>query len=268
MSWLTGRRHALSLPRRFICDLMHAARQMPVITFERRMELSPLIDAREHLTHPPAWAILFAKAFGIVAARRPELRRTYLPFPWPHFWQADESVASIAIERQYEGEPAVFFGLFKAPDKRPLGELAAKLEEWKTKPVDELYTCQRMLFLSRFPRLLRRMAWWYATAWSGKIKGRNYGTFGVSLTGAAGATATNLICPLTTSINCGVIQPDGSVDVRLHFDHRVLDGMPAARALADFEDVLRMEMVDELRAMADTPGPAIATPIGAAVGVR
>jgi hypothetical protein len=253
MAWITGRRVALSPPRRFICDLMHASRNVPIVTFERRMDLSSLVAARARLDRPPAWSLLLAKAFAVVAANRPELRRAYLPLPRPHLWQATESVASIAIERDYEGEPAVFFGLVKAPDMQPLAELTALLDEWKTKPLAELYYCRRMLLFARLPLPLRRLAWWYATAWSGKVKARNFGTFGVSLTGPSGATATNLISPLTASINTGVLQPDGSLDVRLHFDHRVLDGMPAARALEELEDVLRTEIVAELEAMAEVP---------------
>lgn len=249
MSWITGRRVSLSAPRRFICDLMHASRHVPLISLERRMDLAPVLAARERVARPPAWSLLFAKALAIVAERRPELRRAYLPFPWPHLWECNESLASIAIERQYEGEPAVFFGLIKAADKKSLTELVATLDEWKTKPLDELYWCRRMLFYARFPLPLRRLIWWYATAWSGKVKARNFGTFGISLTGSSGATATNLICPLATTLNCGVIQPDGTLDVRLHFDHRVYDGMPAARALAELEDVLRGEIVDELHTL-------------------
>jgi hypothetical protein len=128
--------------------------------------------------------------------------------------------------------------------------LVAKLEEWKTLPVREVSPFRRMLRFAALPSLLRRCLWWYATSWSGKIKARNFGTFGISLTGASGGTATNLICPLTTSLNTGVIQPDGTVELRLHFDHRVLDGMPAARALAELEEVLRTVITSELEAMA------------------
>jgi len=222
---------------------------MPIITFERRMDLSPLIEARSHAVRPPAWALLFVKALALVAARRPELRRAYLPLPWPHLWEADVSSASVAVERDYHGEPAVFFGVVTAPETRTLAELVAKLEEWKTKPVEEVYRFRRSLRFSRMPLPARRLLWWYAMSWSGKVKARNFGTFGVSLTGATGASATNLICPLTTSLNCGVIQPDGTVDVRLHFDHRVIDGMPAARALAELEEVLRTEIVAEVLAL-------------------
>jgi hypothetical protein len=207
---------------------------------------------------------VFAKGFALVAARRPELRRAYLPLPWPHLWEADESLASVAVEREYEGEPAVFFGVFRAPDRRPLAEMAERLDEWKTRPVEEVYRFRRMLRFARLPLAARRLLWWYANSWSGAVKARNFGTFGVSLTGSAGATATNLICPLTTSLNCGVIGPDGTADVRLHFDHRVIDGMPAARALAELEEVLRTEVAAELRSMADAP-PRAAAGRGAAI---
>ena len=253
MAKVTGRRIPLSLPRRFICDLMHASRRVPTVTFERRMDLSPLVTARARLDRPPAWSLIFAKAFALVAANRPELRRAYLPLPRPHLWQAAASVASIAFERDYAGEPAVFFGQVTTPDTQPLAELAARLHEWKTRPLGDLRNCRRLLAYARLPLVARRFLWWYATSWSGKLKARNFGTFGVSLTGSAGATATNLIAPLTASINAGVIRRDGSVDMRLHFDHRVLDGMPAARALEEFEDVLRTEIVAELEAMADVP---------------
>ena len=37
---------------------------------------------------------------------------------------------------------------------------------------------------------------------------------------------------LTTTLNYGVIAADGTVDVRLIYDHRVMDGSSVARALA------------------------------------
>jgi hypothetical protein len=188
-----------------------------------------------------------------VAARRPELRRTYLPLPWPHLWEAEESLASVAVEREYCGEPGVFFGQLRAPDKQPLSALTEKLNEWKTRPLTEISPFRRLLRVSRLPLPARRLLWWYATSWSGRVKARNFGTFGVSLTGPAGAAALNLIGPLTTSLNTGPIRPDGTADVRLHFDHRVLDGMPAARALAELEEVLRTDIAAELRATAEQP---------------
>ncbi|HSQ54356.1 MAG TPA: hypothetical protein VLM40_01315, partial [Gemmata sp.] len=249
MAKLTGQGVQLSLPRRFICDLLHASRNVPVITFERRIEVSPILAVREQMDRPPAWSLILAKAFAVVAAGRPELRRTYLPLPWPRMWEADESVASIAFERDFRGEPAVFFGRLAAPERRSLAEMAARLHEWKTRPLGDLRDCRRLLRYARLPLIARRFLWWCGTAWCGKAKAKNFGTFGVSLTGTGNATALNLLSPLTTTINTGMIQPDGSLDVRLHFDHRVLDGMPAARALEEFEEVLRTAIVAELEEM-------------------
>jgi hypothetical protein len=256
MASVSGHRRRLSVPRRFVGDLLHASRHTPIITFERRMDLTGVAAARKAVACSPSWVLLFAKAFAAVAARRPELRQTYLPTPWPHLWQADESIASVAIEREYCGEPGVFFGFLRSPDKTPLPELAATLEEWKTKPVEEIKPFRRQIRFTRLPLPARRFLWWYATAWSGRIKARNFGTFGISLTGASGATGLNLIGPVATALNTGVMQDDGTVDVRLHFDHRVMDGMPVARALAEIEEDLRTEIVAELAGMADAPASA------------
>ena len=69
------------------------------------------------------------------------------------------------------------------------------------------------------------------------------------MTASAGATALNLVSPLPTALNYGLFAPDGTLDVRLHFDHRVLDGMPAARALAELEAELNGPILAELRSL-------------------
>jgi hypothetical protein len=69
---------------------------------------------------------------------------------------------------------------------------------------------------------------------------------------ARGGTARNLIAPLAVAINTGVIREDGTVDVALHFDHRVFDGLPASRALEEMEASLRGEIVSELAALAQS----------------
>jgi hypothetical protein len=58
---------------------------------------------------------------------------------------------------------------------------------------------------------------------------------------------------LTTTLNYGVIEPDGSVPVRVTYDHRTLDGGTVARALEDLERSLRHEIVAELRYLEGLP---------------
>jgi hypothetical protein len=45
------------------------------------------------------------------------------------------------------------------------------------------------------------------------------------------------ICKI--ALNYGVIAEDGTVDVRITYDHRVLDGSSVARALVEVEQILK-----------------------------
>lgn len=47
MTEVNGHRVGLSVPRRFVCDLLHASRHAPIITFERRMDLAGVAAARK-----------------------------------------------------------------------------------------------------------------------------------------------------------------------------------------------------------------------------
>jgi hypothetical protein len=242
-----GHYQSLSLSRRFICDLIHFARQVPTVPMQRRMQLAPVVAARQAISPRPGWCAIFAKAYALVCAARPELRRAYMPFPWPCLYEHPISVASIAIERRLEDEDAVFFTQIRHPEKLRLLEIEAHLRRYKEEPVAGLSHFRRILKVSRLPRPLRRLLWWIGLNTSGRQRARFLGTFGLSVTAGLGAAALHQLSPLTTALNYGVIAADGSVDVRLTYDHRVMDGATVARALADLERVLNSEMVNELR---------------------
>ncbi len=250
MAMVTGQRMALPLPRRWIADLLHAGRRIPTVTVERRVDVSAVAAARKRLVDPPPWVVLFTKAYAIVASRRPELRRAYMPFPWPHLFQADESVATVAVERDYCGEPAVFFGSLQHPDRQSIAQLTHHMNRWRTHPVENIRSFQSLIKYTKLPWPVRRMVWWYTANLSRKWRMRVFGTFGVSVTASEGATALNLISPLSTSVNYGIFAADHTLPVRVHFDHRVLDGAPVARALGDLEATMNTVIVAELLAMA------------------
>ncbi len=252
MARVSGRWVSLSTNRRMITELMSACRGMPIISIERTMALADVVAAREALLEPPPWVALFAKAYAIVAERRPELRRSYLPFPWPHFYEADETICSIAIERNDATEPAIYFGLYRSPNRQPISQLQHAIRGWLAKPVKEVSEFRQMLQFMRVPRPLRKLLWWFAVKVSGRMRTKHFGTCGISTTAGAGATCLNLIAPTTATLNCGLFQPDGTLAVRLHFDHRVFDGMPAARALLEMEHALKGSILSELRTMAGT----------------
>src|SRR5215470_8043968 len=94
----------LSRPRRLVCDLLHFASGVPTVPVQRRMKLAPVVTARHSAAVRPPWTAVFAKAFALVAAEFPELRRAYCKFPRPHLYQYPASVAAVTVERDYCGE--------------------------------------------------------------------------------------------------------------------------------------------------------------------
>lgn len=244
-----GRSLPLSPPRRFICDLVHFAQQAPSVPVQRRMPLGNVAAARQAATPRPSWVALFTKAYALVAAERPELRRAYLSFPRPHLYEHPINIASIAVERRVDDEDAVFFAPIRNPEMMPLVELDEQLRRFKEQPVDAISSFRRALRLSRLPRPLRRIAWWIAlNAW-GRKRAHYMGTFGVSVYAGLGAASLHPLSPLTTTLNYGPLDRFGEADVRLIYDHRVLDGATVARALEHLERMLNASILAELQSL-------------------
>ena len=246
MSQPAGRNLSLSLSRRFLGDLVHFAAMVPAAVVQRRMRLAPVLAARQAAGPRPGWCAVFAKAFAFVAAGRPELRRAYLPLPWPHLYEHPTSVAAIAVERRHEDEDAVFFARLRSPEQKGLLELDARLRRCKEEGLERLGAFRRSLRVSRLPRPVRRLLWATALV-RGRWRARHLGTFGVTAVAGLGAALPRLLSPLTITLHYGVIDADGAVDVCLTFDQRVLDAATAARALEELERVLNGEIVAEVR---------------------
>jgi hypothetical protein len=245
-----ARRLPLSIPRRLVGDLLHFARQVPSVPVQRRMALRPVVEARRNCLERPSWVALFAKAFSLVAAETPPLRQAYLKFPWPHLYEAPFSVATVAIEREYQGEPAVFFAQIRSPDEQSLPALHGHLHRYKSTPLAQVSGFRRALRLGRIWQPLRRLGWWYWLNVSGARRTIRFGTFGISVYSRLGVDSLHPLGPLTSLLNYGPIGADGRVDVRLIYDHRVMDGSTAARALLRLEEVLRGPIVAELNGLA------------------
>jgi hypothetical protein len=242
-----GRYLPLSLPRRLICDLLHFARQVPTVPVQRRMHLAPALAVRNVAVPRPSWAAIFTKAYGFVAGNWPELRRAYLSLPAPRLYEHPVSVASVAVERPFGDENAVFFGQIRSPEKMGLRQLDAELRRLKEQPIESIASFRRALLIGRLPRPLRRLAWWLGLNLSGRKRAHYLGTFGVSVYGSLGASSLHPLSPLTTALNYGHIGADGVVDVRIIYDHRVMDGATVARVLEELEQVLTNQIVTELR---------------------
>ena len=246
---------SLSVPRRVMCDLLAFAKAIPTVPVQRQMNVASVAAARTRLAleaDAPGWCAIFTKAYAITALRFPELRRAYLSVPRAHLYEHSHSIASIAVERRYEGENAVFWGQLRRPEWQSLGELQAHLRRYKDEPIQNFGLFRRVLLLGRLPWPVRRLAWWIGLNFSGRKRASYIGTFGVSVYSSLGAESLHPISPLTTTLNYGAIASDGSVSVRIVYDHRVMDGATVARALAYLEGVLNREIVAELEQQAKT----------------
>jgi hypothetical protein len=246
MPFPKGRSLPLSPARRLMCDLMHFSRQVPLVSIERRLELAAVAKARQALPTRPSWFALFLKAFGNVARRRPAFRRSYLPLPWPHLYEHGCNVASLPIERSIGAEDMLLFLRIRDPESLTLAQLQRVLHEAKHRPVEEIGPFRSALRLSRLPRPLRRLAWRLGLYAVPSWRARYFGTFGLTAVSGLGSASLHFLTPLTSTLSYGVLDADGSVVVRLAYDHRVLDGVEPARALEDLEEVLNGPIVEEL----------------------
>ncbi|HEX3314571.1 MAG TPA: hypothetical protein VHR72_06735 [Gemmataceae bacterium] len=241
-----GRRIGLSPARRFIVDLMSASDRVPTIPMERRMNLAKLAQMRNRGPVRFGWCALFVQAYARVAARTPELRRVFLPWPWPHLYEHPKVIANIAVERQYGGEPVVLFGILHSPEQGPLTRTQAYVDHLKNDPVPEVRPFRRALRFARLPWPLRRILWRGVLDVSGEQRAKTLGNFGISAVAATGASQLWIRSPLTTTLYYGPFDSSHSLDVRLVFDHRVIDGAFAGRVLAELEAALCDEMPAEI----------------------
>lgn len=246
MERLAGQWIPLSLARRLVCDVVHFGRKVPSVPIQRRIDVSALRQARGCADPSCSWTAIFLKAFALVAARHPELRRSYLPFPWPHLYQCPINVAIVAVEREIQSEKMVFFGRVRFPERKSLAEIDGFLDWLGTAPVETINTFRESLRFSRLPRPLRRTLWSLALNLSGNWRARRLGTFGLSVFSALGADSYHPVAPISNILTYDVIGPDGKLNVRLVSDHRVLDGATVARALGRLEEVLHTEILGEL----------------------
>jgi hypothetical protein len=248
-----GRSFSLPLARRIVGDFLHASRHGAFVTFEREMALAAVRRARDaHPVRPP-WPMLFLKALGIVAETCPELRQAFLRWPTSRIYEHPVPVGSVIVAKQLNGVEHLFALPLANPGQASLIDLAEYVRQARERPPAETRNFRRTIRYCNLPWPLRRFMWSWLD-WSGKLRAEFLGTFGISATAGAGAAALNLVTPWAAGLCYAPFRPDGTLPVRLTFDHRVLDGAAACRILAETEAALTCPILEELTADGTTTG--------------
>jgi pyruvate/2-oxoglutarate dehydrogenase complex dihydrolipoamide acyltransferase (E2) component len=213
------------------------------------MDLADLVAARGRCWPRPSWVALFAKAFALAARGYPSLRQSFLQFPWDRLYEHPHHVAAVNVEREVDGEPIVLFCLIRNPQNRSLAEIEEIIRHHKEAPLEQLRSHRRAMAVSKIPRPFRRWFWWAALNVFGRRRCHNYGTFSTTSVCSQGAGVVYVVPVLTSSLHYNMFDEKSRVDVRLTWDHRVMDGGTTARFLTDLDHVLHTEILHELQSM-------------------
>ncbi|MBI5529487.1 MAG: 2-oxo acid dehydrogenase subunit E2, partial [Deltaproteobacteria bacterium] len=189
----------------------------------------------------PLTAILL-KGLGLSVREHPEARTLYYSPP-PRLVRFDDCHVTIPVEREVEGERMVIFANVKDCDSRSIRDLTYELRKLRDAPIDEIPEFAWWVKMAKFPRLVRK-AIYLPMQYFPAIRATGWGTFGLTNIGSAGVDDFLPLAAATVTFGVGALKErpvaeNGLVVARktlaltLMFDHRAIDGYPAARFFQD-----------------------------------
>jgi len=246
MPWFS-RYVPLSLPRLWLREGAYFGSKVPTVGGTALFKVKAVAEARRNQRPAISWGAIMLKAIALVGQRQPELRRCYMPWPWAHFYEHPHCVASVLVERQWQGEHAVFGDQITAPEQKSLREIDQTLRRLREAPVETIGGFRRLIRFTRLPPPLRRLMWRVVLYGSGRLRSSYVGTFGVNSIPSYGrgfptqSAAIPSIC-----FFYGSAEANGDMPIQIFFDHRVIDGVTVRRLLFDLFVVLRSDIIAEL----------------------
>ena len=100
-------------------------------------------------------------------------------------------------------------------------------------PIEQIYP--DALRLERRLTPIRRLQWYLLMRWTGRKRAKHLGTFSISSLGHLGALNGYHPLVATTSLAMGPVSKNELTEIVLLCDHRVIDGVLAAKALEMLE---------------------------------
>jgi hypothetical protein len=244
---MRGTVRKISLSRRVIIDLMRASADVPFVAVRRTLSIGRLAAARKSLRNRPAWAAIFAKAFAILAAEQPVLRRVYLKWPWPHFYDFPQTLAMIVVAPDATPDGVLLFPV-KAPDLTSLAEADAMIRSAKSQPIEATPFFRKTMMVTRLPQPLRRLAWAIGLNF-GRQRGNYLGTLLVTSVAAFGGGEVEALGPQSFILSYDKVSDNGIIDVMIRWDHRIADAAFIGGELSRLEQILNNQLADEILAL-------------------
>jgi len=243
----SGRKIGLSANRRFINDYLKLAAKTPSQPLARLCDLSAVAESRNQRTKRIGWTAIFVKAYAILADRNPELRYLFRSWPWPHLFDPQRQICRIAFSRIIDGEEGVIFYRLVNPHELSLEQIQEQIENAQTAAVEEIPIFSLHHSFCKLPGILRKLVWWMSLNASGATRASLIGTYGFTTVASLGETSIHPPTLGNMVMTTAPMQTDGKLRVTFVYDHRVHDGLKIARALSEFEEILREDIVPELR---------------------
>lgn len=237
----------VSLPRRWVRDIMYFGRKSYSVGGNAIINIAPLVAARRAYCPSISHAALLVKAIALAGQRRPELRQAYMPFPFPHYYVHPHTVATIVFEREWRGEQVVLFDQIERPEERSLAEIDRLLRGMKRGPVEGISGFRHLIRMARIPWPIRGLVWRFGLYFSGRLRATYFGTLSINAVVARRAEVMQSVTPLTFALFYGVVEPNGDLPLQTVVDHRVIDGVPMRRIANELQSILNNELVSEIQ---------------------
>jgi hypothetical protein len=250
----TSGRQLIPRSRRLTLDVLHYHKQAATCAHDRLFELNRVAELRSRLKARISWSVLFIKAFGIVAANRPELRQSFQRWPWPHLYLHAQNVAMLATHRVHADEPWVLWSRFVQPELQSLPSLQARLDRYLTEPIPQAFRQQWQL--SGLPTIFRRILWWWTFNVALSKRAHRAGTFFLTTLAGKGVEIQDPPAFLTSNLTYGPLNEQGRCRVTMSYDHRLMDGSFVADCLIELEQTLNSAIAAELQEIISVSEPA------------
>ncbi len=190
---------------------------------------------------------MLLKAIAIAQRAHPASRTIGLPFGKRAV--LNEIVAGFTVERLIDSQPAVFFGSIESPDTKSLEQISEELQAHNSQELDDLMYLKKQHWFNKTPYAFRQMILWLAMRFPAVRLSAMKATFGLSSLGKLGMKSIIPPVPALRLSALAKLESDQLfatirleirpiMSITLNFDHRILDGAPAARFLSDVRELM------------------------------